>query len=567
MNNVYKVVVPDIGDIKEAKIVEILVSNGDLVKKEQSLITVESEKSVMDIPSNIEGEIVNICVKVGDSISAGSIIVELKTSDLGVDASSNSSPDLKHDIDCDVVNCQVVIIGSGPGGYSAAFRAADLGLDTILIEEHPKLGGVCLNVGCIPTKALLHDVSIIERVKKSFDCGIEYQEKPNIDLNKLRNSVDSTVSKLTNGLSSMAKARKVRVINGFAKFLDRNSLSVKSNNNLSKIVNFKNAIIATGSHAVHLPFLPIDDRIVDSTGALKLPMIPKKMLLIGGGIISLEMGTIYSALGSEIDIVEVSNNLISGADRDLVKTWSKSNENRFNNIMLETKVIGAESRNDGVYVSFEGKNAPNIPQCYDMVLQAIGRKPNVDKINLDKIGIVLSHDGFIKVDQQMRTNIANIFAIGDVNGNPMLAHKAVHEAHVAAEVIHGEKSFFDAAVIPSVAYTSPEIAWVGITELEAKKSEMNIKIGLFPWSASGKAIATNSENGFTKLIFDVDSKRIIGGGIVGSHAGDLIGEIALAIEMGSDMFDIAKTIHPHPTLSESIGMSSEVALGICTDLP
>ncbi|MBW0454397.1 MAG: dihydrolipoyl dehydrogenase [Candidatus Kinetoplastibacterium crithidii] len=568
INNVYKVLVPDIGDIKEAKIIEILVSKGDFVKKEQSLITVESEKSVMDIPSDIDGEVVNICVKVGDSISSGSIITELKTSGSGVDSSSILDNDLNHDVGNDIVNCQVVIIGSGPGGYSAAFRAADLGLDTILIEEDSKLGGVCLNVGCIPTKALLHDVSIIERVKKSFYCGIEYQENPNIDLKKLRNSIDSTVSRLTNGLSSMAKARKVRVINGFAKFLDRNSLSVKLNNNLSeKIVNFKNAIIATGSHPVHLPFLPIDDRIVDSTGALKLPMIPKKMLLIGGGIISLEMGTIYSSLGSEIDIVEVSKNLISGADRDLVKTWSKSNENRFNSIMLETKVIGAESRNDGVYVSFDGKNAPNIPQRYDLILQAIGRKPNVDKINLDKIGILLSHDGFIKVDQQMRTNISNIFAIGDVTGNPMLAHKAVHEAHVAAEVINGEKSFFDASVIPSVAYTSPEIAWVGITELEAKNNNINIKTGLFPWSALGKAIATNSENGFTKLIFDVDSKRIIGGGIVGSHAGDLIGEIALAIEMGADMLDIAKTIHPHPTLSESIGMSSEVALGICTDLP
>ncbi|AGF46857.1 dihydrolipoamide dehydrogenase [Candidatus Kinetoplastibacterium desouzaii TCC079E] len=563
MNNIYSVVVPNIGDVKKAKVIDILVSIGDFVEKDQGLITLESDKSVIEIPSDVSGKILNININIGDEISSGVAILEMDIKDQMVsnDADKMVPNDAK-------IECQVVVIGSGPGGYSAAFRAADLGLDTVLIEKHSSLGGVCLNVGCIPTKSLLYHTSIIDRVKKSSCFGISYKEDPEINLDVLRKANKSIVSKLTNGLSSMAKLRKVKVIKGVANFIDKNNISVKSDNSdLEQIIHFENAIVATGSHSVKLPFLPDDKRIVDSTGALELPTIPKKMLIIGGGIISLEMGTIYSSLGANIDIVELSDGLVSGADRDLIQMWHKNNEQRFNNIMLETRVVSAESRNDGIYVNFEGKNSPNIPQNYDLILQAVGRKPNIKNLGLEKIGVLISDDGFIAVDKQMRTNVANIFAIGDVNGNPMLAHKAVHEAHVASEVISGKKTFFDALVIPSVAYTNPEIAWVGITEDEARDKNIKIKKGIFPWLASGKAIATDSENGFTKLLFDLDSKRIIGGGIVGSHAGDLISEIALAIEMGADMVDISKTIHPHPTLSESIGMSSEAAIGICTDLP
>ena len=460
----------------------------------------------------------------------------------------------------------VVVLGAGPGGYSAAFRAADLGLTVALVERYSTLGGVCLNVGCIPSKALLHTAAVLEEAQSLAAHGISFGE-PNIDLDGLRGYKDSVVAKLTGGLAGMAKARKVSVLTGVGQFVDPHHLSVQGADGKTQVVKFASAIIAAGSQSVKLPFLPEDDRIVDSTGALLLAGIPKKMLIIGGGIIGLEMGTVYSALGARLDVVEMLDGLMQGADRDLVKVWQKMNQGRFDHIMLGTKTVAAEAREDGIWVTFEGKNAPKEPQRYDLVLQAVGRAPNGKSIGADKAGVQVTDRGFINVDKQMRTNVPHIFAIGDIVGQPMLAHKAVHEGHVAAEVIAGQKSAFDARVIPSVAYTDPEVAWVGLTEDEAKKEGIAIEKGLFPWAASGRAIANGRDEGFTKLLFDAQTHRILGGGIVGTHAGDLISEVALAIEMGADAVDIGKTIHPHPTLGESIGMAAEVAEGSCTDLP
>ncbi|MDQ2184185.1 dihydrolipoyl dehydrogenase [Alcaligenaceae bacterium A4P071] len=464
------------------------------------------------------------------------------------------------------VECDMVVLGAGPGGYSAAFRAADLGMNVVLVERYATLGGVCLNVGCIPSKALLHTAAVMEEAKSLADHGITFGE-PTIDLGKLRAFKDGVVGKLTGGLAGMAKARKVKVITGNGEFADPYHLTVTAADGKSKTIRFKQAIIAAGSQSVKLPFLPEDDRIVDSTGALLLRSIPKKMLIVGGGIIGLEMGTVYSALGARLDVVEMLDGLMQGADRDLVKVWQKMNTPRFDNIMLKTKTVGAEAKKDGIYVTFEGEGAPKEPQRYDLVLQAVGRSPNGKKIGAERAGIIVGDRGFIDVDKQLRTNVPHIFAIGDIVGQPMLAHKAVHEGHVAAEAAHGEKSFFDARVIPSVAYTDPEVAWVGLTEDAAKQQGIKIQKGVFPWAASGRAIANGRDEGFTKLLFDADTHRILGGGIVGTHAGDLISEVALAVEMGADVIDIAKTIHPHPTLGESVGMAAEVAEGVCTDLP
>lgn len=464
------------------------------------------------------------------------------------------------------IECDMVVLGAGPGGYSAAFRAADLGMNVVLVERYATLGGVCLNVGCIPSKALLHTAAVMEEAKSLADHGITFGE-PTIDLGKLRAFKDGVVGKLTGGLAGMAKARKVKVVTGNGEFADPNHLTVKAADGKSQTIRFKQAIIAAGSQSVKLPFLPEDDRIVDSTGALLLRSIPKKMLIVGGGIIGLEMGTVYSALGARLDVVEMLDGLMQGADRDLVKVWQKMNAPRFDNIMLKTKTVGAEARKDGIYVTFEGEGAPKEPQRYDLVLQAVGRSPNGKKIGAERAGIIVGDRGFIEVDKQLRTNVPHIFAIGDIVGQPMLAHKAVHEGHVAAEAAHGEKSFFDARVIPSVAYTDPEVAWVGLTEDAAKQQGIKIQKGVFPWAASGRAIANGRDEGFTKLLFDADTHRILGGGIVGTHAGDLISEVALAVEMGADVIDIAKTIHPHPTLGESVGMAAEVAEGVCTDLP
>ena len=592
---IIEVQVPDIGDFDEVGVIEVLVKAGDTVKIEQSLITVESDKASMEIPSSAAGVVKELKVKVGDKVAKGSVILSLESSDAAAPAPApaaaspapaaaapaptpaaatySGSADQAFDL---------VVLGGGPGGYSAAFRAADLGLRVALVERYATLGGVCLNVGCIPSKALLHVAAVMDEVSHMADLGVAFGE-PEVDFDKLRAHKNKVTGKLTGGLAAMAKMRKVTVLRGVGSLLDAQHLKVEATEGATgqaktgatQTVAFKRLIIAAGSQAVRLPFLPDDPRIVDSTGALEMKVEAVKMLIVGGGIIGLEMGTVYSTLGTRLDVVEMLPTLMTGADRDLVKVWQKFNAHRFDNIMLNTKTVGAEAKPDGIWVTFEGEGAPKEPQRYDLVLQAVGRTPNGKKIGAENAGVIVGDRGFIPVDVQMRTNVANIFAIGDIVGQPMLAHKAVHEGHVAAEVIAGEllgdeklkKSQFDARVIPSVAYTDPEVAWVGITEDEAKAQGIKVTKGLFPWTASGRAIANGRDEGFTKLLFDEESHRIIGGGIVGTHAGDMIGEIALAIEMGADAVDIGKTIHPHPTLGESLGMAAEVAHGSCTDVP
>ncbi|ETD72527.1 dihydrolipoamide dehydrogenase [Pelistega indica] len=579
--------VPDIGDFDEVEVIEILVNVGDTIKPEQSLITVESDKASMEIPADVGGVVKAINVKLGDKVKQGSVVLTVEAD--SATAQQAPAPKTETSVAKTEVSPQkateqavvapagvksnagddaydVVVLGAGPGGYSAAFRAADLGLKVALIERYSTLGGVCLNVGCIPSKALLHNVAVLEEAKHLAANGISFAE-PTVDLDKLRAYKDNVVAKLTGGLSGMAKARKVTIITGTAQFKDDHHFVVELTAGGTQEVAFKNAIIAAGSQSVKLPFLPEDDRIIDSTGALALKSIPQKMLIIGGGIIGLEMGTVYSALGARLDVVEMMDGLMQGADRDLVKVWQKKNEHRFDNIMIKTKTVGAEAKSDGIYVTFEGEGAPKEPQRYDLVLQAVGRSPNGKKIAADKAGVIVNERGFIPVDAQMRTNVPHIFAIGDIVGQPMLAHKAVHEAHVAAEVIAGQKTVFDARVIPGVAFTDPEVAWVGLTEDQAKAQGIKIEKGVFPWAASGRAIANGRDEGFTKLIFDAETHRLLGGAIVGTHAGDLISEICLAVEMGADATDIGKTIHPHPTLGESVGMAAEVAHGSCTDLP
>ena len=462
------------------------------------------------------------------------------------------------------IKTQLVVLGAGPGGYSAAFRAADLGIDTILVDARATLGGVCLNVGCIPSKALLHVAKVIKEAKHLSSHGVSFGE-PEIDLDKVRGWKDSVVSQLTKGLSGMSKMRKVEHVQGFGKFTGSNTLEVTGDKGTTTIT-FDNAIIAAGSEPVSLPFIPQDDRVIDSTGALEMKDIPGKMLVLGGGIIGLEMGTVYQALGSKIDVVEFLDQLIPAADKDIVKVYNKTIKDTFN-VMLQTKVTGVEAKKDGLYVSFEGKQAPAEPVRYDKVLVAVGRKPNGLLMAADVAGVAVDERGFINVDKQMRTNVPHIFAIGDLVGQPMLAHKAVHEGHVAAEVISGMKHYFDPKCIPSVAYTEPELAWVGLTEKEAKEQGVNYEVASFPWAASGRAIASDATDGLTKLIFDKDTHRVIGGAIVGTNAGEMLGEIGLAIEMGADAEDIALTIHAHPTLNESIGLAAEIYEGSITDLP
>ncbi|HUP09635.1 MAG TPA: dihydrolipoyl dehydrogenase [Caldimonas sp.] len=600
--------VPDIGDFKGVSVIELLVKPGDKIGVEQSLITVESDKASMEIPSPKAGVVKAMKVKLGDTVSEGSVILSLETADAAsaapppapsapgvappapapaparpapaagstpatgapaapaVASSSGSANELE---------CDMLVLGSGPGGYSAAFRAADLGLKTVLVERYATLGGVCLNVGCIPSKALLHVASVIDEVKHFDALGVAFGA-PKVDLAKLKAHKDKVVGKLTGGLTAMAKMRKVTVVQGTGAFLDPHRLEVQLAKGGTQVVRFARAIVAAGSEAVKLPFLPKDDpRIVTSTGALELRQRPERMLVIGGGIIGLEMGTVYSTLGARLDVVEMLDGLMLGADRDLVRVWQKMNAPRFDRIMLKTKTVGAEAKADGIHVRFEGDGAPPETQRYDLVLQAVGRSPNGRRIGAEKAGIAVNERGFIPVDIQMRTNVPHIFAIGDIVGQPMLAHKATHEGHVAAEVAAGEqlgdeqlkRSAFDARVIPSVAYTDPEIAWVGLTEDDAKARGVKVKKGLFPWSASGRAIANNRDEGFTKLLFSEETHAIVGGGIVGTHAGDMIGELALAIEMGADGVDIGRTIHPHPTLGETIGLAAEAYEGVCTDLP
>ena len=586
---VIEIKVPDIGDFKDVGVIEVLVKPGEAVKAEQSLITVESDKASMEIPSSAAGVVKELKVKVGDTVNQGSVILTLDAegavaaapapapaapapaapapaaaTPAPVAASYGGGADLE---------CDMLVLGAGPGGYSAAFRAADLGMKVVLVERYATLGGVCLNVGCIPSKALLHVAAVMDEVKHFADLGVSFGS-PSVDLDKLRAHKGKVVGKLTGGLSAMAKMRKVTVVRGYGNFVDPYHVQVEETTGdgqektgKTQTIKFKQAIIAAGSQAVRLPFLPNDERIVDSTGALQLRGTPKRMLIVGGGIIGLEMGTVYSTLGARLDVVEMLDGLMQGADRDLVRVWQKMNASRFDNIMLKTKTVGAEATKDGILVKFEGEGAPKEPQLYDLVLQAVGRVPNGKKIGAEKAGVSVTDRGFIPVDVQMRTNVPHIFAIGDIVGQPMLAHKAVHEAHVAAEAAAGEKVAFDARVIPSVAYTDPEVAWVGLTEDQAKAEGRKVKKGLFPWTASGRAIANGRDEGFTKLLFDEETHQIVGGGIVGTHAGDMIGEVALAIEMGADEVDIGKTIHPHPTLGESIGMAAEIAHGTCTDVP
>ena len=578
--------VPDIGDFKDVAVIELLVKPGDSVKAEQSLITVESDKASMEIPSSHAGVIRQIKVAIGDKVNQGSVIAVLEAAGAAAPgpalapapaprAAPVAAPAVVVPVPAPAaarfggtadLECDLLVIGAGPGGYSAAFRGADLGLKTVLVERFPTLGGVCLNVGCIPSKALLHVAAVMDEVQHFADLGIAF-EAPKIDLGKLLAHKNKVVGKLTGGLAAMAKMRKVTVVPGSGEFADPNHLSVSLAAGGTQTIRFAKAIIAAGSEAVKLPFLPQDDRIVTSTGALQLRQRPQRMLVIGGGIIGLEMGTVYSTLGSRLDVVEMLDGLMQGADRDLVKVWQKMNAHRFDRLMLKTKTVGAEATPDGIRVLFEGLDGTKSEGTYDLVLQAVGRTPNGRKIAADKAGVAVGERGFIPVDAQMRTNVPHIFAIGDIVGQPMLAHKAVHEAHVAAEAAAGQKSHFDASVIPGVAYTHPEVAWVGVGEDEAKKAGRKVGSAKFPWAASGRAIANGAEYGFTKLVFDEETHRLIGGGIVGPNAGDMIGEIALAIEMGADAVDIGKTIHPHPTLGETIGMAAEVAHGSCTDLP
>lgn len=551
-----EVKVPDIGDFKDVEVIEVLVKPGDAIAKEQSLVTLESDKATMEIPSPAAGVVRELRVKTGDRVSKDSPLLVLDAStgeeQKPTPAATAPQPAGRADIECDVL-----VLGAGPGGYSAAFRAADLGLKTVLVERYPTLGGVCLNVGCIPSKALLHTAAIMDAARALDGHGVAFGE-PKIDLAKLRAFKEKVVGKLTGGLAAMAKMRKVTVVQGAGTFTGAHRLEVDK-----KAIQFNAAIIAAGSRSARLAFLPEDPRIVDSTGALELPKVPKRMLVIGGGIIGLEMGTVYSALGARLDVVEMLDTLMTGADRDLVAVWQKVNAPRFDNLMLGTKTTKAEATKEGIRVSFDKGE----PKTYEMVLVSVGRVPNGRNIGADKAGVEVDAQGFIPTDSQMRTNVPHIYAIGDVARNPMLAHKAVHEGHVAAEAAAGRKSHFDARVIPSVAYTDPEIAWVGLTEDEAKKSGAAIGVAKFPWSASGRAIANARDEGFTKLVFDAETHRVLGGAIVGIGAGDLISEVALAVEMGADATDLGKTIHPHPTTSESVGMAAEAFEGVCTDLP
>ncbi len=586
-----EVKVPDIGDFKEVPVIEIHVKPGDTVNAEDALITLESDKATMDVPSPAAGVVREVKLAVGDKVGEGSLVLLLEAgagdtaavaapqpaatpAPAAVPPAPTSAAPLAGSYAGKVdIETEMLVLGAGPGGYSAAFRSADLGMKTVIVERYATLGGVCLNVGCIPSKALLHVAAVIDEAAHMSSAGVTFAA-PQVDVDALRAHKEKVVGKLTGGLAGMAKARKVEVVRGYGHFLDAHHLEVEETAGAAQdktgkkqVIRFQKCIIAAGSAAVHLPFIPRDPRIVDSTGALELRQVPEKMLVIGGGIIGLEMATVYSTLGAKVDVVEMLDGLMQGPDRDAVKVWEKQNAHRFDRVMLKTKTTAVEAKDDGLWVRFEGEKAPSEPQRYDLILQAAGRSPNGRKIGAEHAGVAVNERGFIPVDGQMRTNVPHIFAIGDIVGNPMLAHKAVHEAHVAAEAAAGQKTHFDANVIPGVAYTHPEVAWVGLGEDEAKKAGRQVEVAKFPWAASGRAIANGADYGFTKLVFDAETHRIVGGTIVGPSAGDMIGEICLAIEMGADAIDIGKTIHPHPTLGESIGMAAEVAHGSCTDLP
>jgi dihydrolipoamide dehydrogenase len=583
MSQVIEVKMPGIGDAAAMPVIEILVKIGDVVAVDDPLCTLESDKATMDVPSSAAGVVKEIRVKVGEKVGEGAVLLTLESNGSAIQPTPTPTPTTAAAATASgtELQCDVLVLGGGPGGYSAAFRSADLGRKTIIVERYASLGGVCLNVGCIPSKALLHIASVMEEVPHLASLGIDFGAQK-VDIDKLRAHKDSVVNKLTGGLAGMAKGRKVEVVRGVGRFLDPQRIEValcsgsgQEQTGEKQVIRFKQCVIAAGSQAVKLPFMPQDPRIVDSTGALELRSVPKRMLVVGGGIIGLEMATVYSALGARIDVVEMLDGLMQGPDRDLVKVWEKHNSHRFDHLMLNTRTLKAEASEQGIWVTFEGEKAPAEPQCYDLVLVAVGRKPNGNQLDADKAGVNINERGFIPVDKQLRTNVPHIFAIGDIVGQPMLAHKAVHEGHVAAEVAAGEalnnaelaRSRFDTLQIPGVAYTNPEVAWAGLTQQEAKDQGIKVETAVFPWAASGRAIANGRDEGFTKLLFDAHTHRVVGGGIVGTGAGDLISEVCLAIEMGANAEDIGKTIHPHPTLGETVGMAAEVAHGSCTDLP
>ncbi|MFL9610219.1 dihydrolipoyl dehydrogenase [Methylobacillus sp. Pita2] len=586
MSKITEVLVPDIGNFDSVDVIEVLVKAGDTIAKEDALITLESDKASMDIPSSHAGVVKEVKVKVGDKVAKGALI--LLVEEAGAEqagAAASPAPAAQEQSkpapaatpaapapapatatgDSDI-NTEVVVLGSGPGGYTAAFRAADLGKQVVLIERYSTLGGVCLNVGCIPSKALLHTAKVITEAEETSHHGVSFG-KPKINLEELRNwKANDVVAKLTGGLAQMAKQRGVTVVQGVGQFTSPNQIAVTAADGKVTTVGFQNAIIAAGSQATKFPGAPEDERIMDSTGALALADVPKRLLVIGGGIIGLEMGTVYDALGSKVSVVEFMDGLIPGADRDLIRPLQKRMEKRFESIMLSTKVAKIEAKKDGIHVSFEGENAPKESQVYDRVLVSIGRRPNGKNIGAENAGVAVDDRGFIAVDKQMRTNVPHIFAIGDIVGQPMLAHKATHEAKVAAEVIAGHKVEFQAMAIPSVAYTDPEVAWVGVTETEAKAKGLEIEKASFPWAASGRALSIARSEGATKLIFDKKTHRVIGAGIVGTNAGELLAEAVLAIEMGADAHDLGLTIHAHPTLSETICFAAELKEGTITDM-
>ncbi len=583
MSQTIAVKVPDIGDFKDVAVIEISVKVGDTIEAEQSLVTLETDKAAMEVPSPSAGIVKELKVKIGDKVSEGSVIIMLENSAAAAAPTAAvasapapqaaptpapapvSAPAPAAKVTKGDIHAEVVVLGAGPGGYTAAFRAADLGKQVVLIEKHDSLGGVCLNVGCIPSKALLHVAKVITEAEEVSEHGVSFG-KPKIDIDKIRGWKESVISKSTGGLTALAKGRKVQVVQGMAKFTSPNSLAVQTPDG-EKIVTFDNCIVAAGSSVARIPGFPYDDeRIIDSTGALQLKDVPKRMLVIGGGIIGLEMATVYDALGSKISVVELMDQLMPGADKDMVKPLHTRIAKRYESIMLKTKVTKIEAEKKGLKVTFEGEQAPAEPQVYDRVLMAVGRRPNGREIAAEAAGLIVNERGFIPVDKQMRTNVSHIYAIGDIVGDPMLAHKAVHEGKVAAENIAGHKAYFEPLTIPSVAYTDPEVAWMGLTETHAKAQGIEFEKASFPWVASGRAGSVGRSEGATKILLDPKSRRILGAGIVGVNAGELIAEAVLALEMGADMEDIGLTIHPHPTLSETFCFAAEMAEGTITDL-
>jgi dihydrolipoamide dehydrogenase len=595
MSQLIEVKVPDIGDFKDVPVIEVLVKPGDSVEEETSLITLESDKATMEVPSPAAGTVKELKLKVGDKVAEGALILTLESdkAEAKAPAKAASKPEApskqKQEARGDVpsaeagkgapaaaapvssapaekgdVHAEVLVLGSGPGGYTAAFRAADLGKKVVLVERYPSLGGVCLNVGCIPSKALLHAARVVAEAEEMGHFGVSFS-KPKIELDKLREWKESVVGRLTRGLAGLAKQRKVQVVEGVGRFVSANMLEVKTGDAV-KNVSFESAIIAAGSQAARIPGFPYDDkRLMDSTSALEVEEIPKRLLVVGGGIIGLEMATVYDAIGSKVTVVEMMDGLIPGADRDLIRPLHKRIEKRYESIYLKTRVAKLEAQKNGLKATFEGDNAPEA-QVYDRVLLSVGRRPNGKAIEATAAGVKVDERGYIPVDNQMRTNVPHIFAIGDIVGEPMLAHKATHEGKLAAEIIAGHKGAFDARTIPSVAYTDPEIAWMGLTEIEAKANDIAVEKAVFPWAASGRALATARDEGMTKLLFDKNTRRLLGAGMVGPNAGELIAETVLALEMGADAEDIGLTIHPHPTLSETVFFAAEIAEGSITDL-